>query len=157
MTQSIEPAPHGLTDLMQRAPRSCREELGGIAFLPRAIDKVRASLPGGALGAYINLDDGIPTMSGLFYRRMAVTHEEFNAAVASAADDAEVLAWLRARIDDERVAKWHRQLLGIRLADVRTEDRSRVIAYYPPAAKLPPETLMIDIIDRDDAEMFIKT
>jgi len=68
-----------------------------------------------------------------------------------------VLAWLRARIDDERVAKWHRQLLGIRLADVRTEDRSRVIAYYPPAAKLPPETLMIDIIDRDDAEMFIKT
>jgi len=96
-------------------------------------------------------------MSGLFYRRMAVTHEEFKAAVASAADDAEVLAWLRARIDDERVAKWHRQLLGIRLADVRTEDRSRVIAYYPPAAKLPPETLMIDIIDRDDAEMFIKS
>lgn len=105
-------------DLTQRAPRSCREELGGIAFLPRAIDKVRASLPEGALGAYINLDDTVPTMSGLFYRRMGVTHEEFKNAVASAADDAEVLVWLRARIDDERVAKWHRQLFGIRLADV---------------------------------------
>jgi len=144
-------------DLTQRAPRSCREELGGIAFLPRAIDKVRASLPGGVLGVYINLDDKIPTMSGLFYRRMGVTHEEFKAEVATAADDAEVLAWLRARIDDEQIVKWHRLLFAVCLADVRAEDRSRVIAYYPPAADLPPETLMIDIIDRDDAEMFTQT
>lgn len=144
-------------DLTRRAPRPCREELGGIAFLPRAIDKVRASLPGGALGVYINCDDNIPTISGLFYRRMGVTHEEFTATVASAADDADVLAWLRARIDDERVVKWHQQLFGVRLADVTTEARSRVIAYYPVATKVPPETLMIDIIDRDDAEMFAQT
>ncbi len=80
-----------------------------------------------------------------------------SAAVASAADDAEVLAWLRARIDDERVVKWRRQFFGARLADVPTAGRSRVIAYYPVAARLPPETLMIDIIDRDDAEMFTQT
>jgi len=145
-------------DLTRRAPRPCREELGGIAFLPRAIDKVRASLPGGGLGVYFNnRDDAVPTVSGLFYQRMGVTHEEFTAAVASAVDDAEVLAWLRARIDDERIAKWHRQLFGVRLADVPAEDRARVIAYYPVATKVPPETLMIDIIDRDDAEMFTQT
>jgi len=51
--------------------------------------------------------------------------------------------------DDERVAKWQRQLFGIRFANLRPEERSRLIGYYP--AELP-ETLMIDIIDRDDAE-----
>ena len=142
-------------DLSQRAPRSCREELGGIAFLPRAIDKARASLPGGALGDYINeLDDTIPTMSGLFYRRMGVTHEEFAHVVAGAADEAEVLAWIRARVDDERIAKWHRQLFRVRLTDVRREDWSRVVGYYPTAASAQAQTLMIDIIDQDDVEMF---
>jgi len=142
-------------DLTERPPRSCREELGGIAFLPRAIDKVRARLPGGAPGVYFNnLDDAVPTMSGLFYRRMGVTHEEFEKAVASAVGEAEVLAWLRARVDNERIAKWHRQLFEVRLSDVRSEDWSQVVAYYPAAATAPSETLMIDIIDRDDAEMF---
>ncbi|MDQ2680312.1 MAG: DUF5069 domain-containing protein, partial [Candidatus Eremiobacteraeota bacterium] len=88
-------------DLTRRPPRPCREELGGIAFLPRVIDKVRASLPGGKLGEYINDLDDIPTMSGLFYRRMDVSQGEFENVVSRAADEGEILAWLRKHIDND--------------------------------------------------------
>jgi len=44
-----------------------------------------------------------------------------SAAVASAADDAELLAWLRARIDDERVVKWRRQFFGLALPMCRLQ------------------------------------
>ncbi len=39
-------------DLSQRHPRRTREELAGVVFLPRSIDKFRASLPGGNLSGY---------------------------------------------------------------------------------------------------------
>jgi len=116
--------------------------------------KVRASLPGGRMGAYINTSDGMITMSALFSRAMDMTHDEFVSAVTDAADEAAVLAWLRGRIDDERIAKWNARLLKIRLSDVPAEARAFVTALYPISASLPPEVLMIDVIDRDDAETF---
>jgi len=68
---------------------SVQGSIGRIAFLPRAIDKVRATLPGGAPGVYITTHDRpeIATMSGLFYRTLRITSNEFTAAVASADDE----------------------------------------------------------------------
>lgn len=141
-------------DLTQQPPRPCRAELGGIAYLPRAIDKVRASLPGGALGVYINLKDDVPTFSRLFYRSMAVAHDDFSRAVASARGDADVLTWLRGRVDEARIATWNRQLLAVRLCDLDAAQHRRVVGYYPAAATLPPDTKMVDVIDLDDRAMF---
>lgn len=143
-------------DLTERPPRPCREALGRIAFLPRAIDKVRATLPGGALGAYFTTLDRpeIATLSGLFYRTLRITSDEFTAAVASADDENAVLAWLLSRVDDEQIAKWNHRLFAIRLADVRPEGYSLLRSYYPAVDTLSPETLMIDAIDRDDIETF---
>jgi len=140
-------------DLTQRPPRSPRAELDGIAFLPRAIDKCRAALPGGNLGSYINLDPEIVTWSSLFYRRMGITHEEFIAVVAAADTEDEIAAWLRERIDDAKLAKWHAQLLGTRLCDIPEELRARVRARHPAAAAMPDTALMIDIFDADDAQL----
>ena len=143
-------------DLTEHPPRPCREALGTIAFLPRAIDKVRATLPGGAPGVYITTHDRpeITTMSGLFYRTMRITSDEFAAAVASADDESAVLAWLLDRVDDEQIAKWNDRLFAIRLADMRPEAYSLLRTYYPAVDTLAPETLMIDVIDRDDVETF---
>ena len=143
-------------DLTTRPPRTCRTELGGIRYVPRAIDKVRGSLPGGTMGAYINTADGVITMSALFYRTMAITHEEFVSAVTEAPDEAAVLAWLCARIDDERIAKWNVRLLRVRLSDVPVESRALIAAIYPDSASFPQDALMIDVIDHDDAETFGK-
>nr|MDQ2681674.1 hypothetical protein [Candidatus Eremiobacteraeota bacterium] len=57
-------------------------------------------------------------------------------------------------IDNDGIAKWNQRLLSVRLGDVPLENRSRVIGYYSAAVDFPPETLMVDIIDGDDAKMF---
>ena len=143
-------------DLSQGPPRSCRAELDGIAYLPRAIDKTRAELPGGNLGPYLILMDGIVTMSGLFYRRMGITHDEFAAAVREAATDDDIAAWLRPRIDDEKIAKWHKQLLAIRVCDIPSPAKEVVLDNHPIAKTMPDETYLVDVFDADDAELFAK-
>jgi len=45
-------------------------------------------------------------------------------------------------------------LFAIRLADVRPEAYSLLRSYYPAVDTLSPETLMIDVIDRDDIQTF---
>jgi hypothetical protein len=141
-------------DLTQRPPRSCREELGGIIFLPRAIDKVRAELPGGNIGAYLNLSPDVPTMSSLFYRRLGITHEEFVAAVAEAPDDDAVATWLHARIEPTAPTKLKSQMLSIHLGDLPAESLPTVHHLYPAAATSPSEMLLIDLIDADDTAVF---
>jgi hypothetical protein len=141
-------------DLTERPPRSCREELSGIIFLPRAIDKVRGSLPGGTMGVYLNLSPDVPTMSSLFYRRMGITHEEFVAAVAEAEDDAAVATWLRSRIEESAVAKLKAQMLAIRVGDLAPEALPTVHRLYPGAATAAPTMPLVDLIDADDAAMF---
>lgn len=144
-------------DLTQQPPRPCRVELDGIAYLPRAIDKVRATLPGGNLGAYLILHDGIRTVSGLFYYRMGITNEEFTEAVRNAQTDEDVAAWLRPRIDEAKIEKWHRTILDLRMCDIPSPAREAVYANHPGAASMPESTHLIDVLDTDDAVHFAKT
>ena len=39
-------------DLSKAPPRRTRDEIAGVVFLPRSIDKFRAALPGGNLSGY---------------------------------------------------------------------------------------------------------
>jgi len=88
-------------------PRRWTEELGGIRWLPRMIDKARFA-NGGALGSY--LLGHSPVDSGLL-RRLGFTTAEFACLVAANADDDRVLAALRARgFDEARVGRWSRRL-----------------------------------------------
>lgn len=111
-------------------------------------------MPGGNLGSYLILDDEIVTLSALFYRRMGIAHDDFAAAVRDAQTEADVAAWLRARIDDAKIAKWHAQLLAVRLCDIPSPARERVIAEHPVATTLRDTTFLVDILDADDAALF---
>jgi hypothetical protein len=71
-------------------PRSGRETLGGVVFLARTIDKMRAQLAGTA-GEYV-AHRGI---SARVFDLFGVTAEQFEEAVRQSPDDEGVLRWLR--------------------------------------------------------------
>jgi hypothetical protein len=81
-------------DLTTSPPRGPREAMLGLTFMPRTIDKIRAEMPGGTIGPYLNESRGI---SAFMCRRIGVDMEALRAAVIAAKDDGEVETWLRER------------------------------------------------------------
>ncbi len=141
-------------DLTQGPPRSGRAELDGIAYLPRAIDKTRAELPGGNLGRYIILRPDIVTVSGLFYRRMGITHDEFAAAVRDAQTEDDVAAWLRARVSPELAVETSAKLALMTMDRLPPEFQARVRENHPVLAGRPELNTFFDIFEADDAATF---
>src|ERR1700674_699505 len=90
--RSMEPL-----DLTKRPPRGPREKLDGLVLMPRTIDKLRAMLPGGKLGAY-----KIPGFSARVLEKIGVKEDELLEAVRRASSDDDVAAWLRARADTSK-------------------------------------------------------
>ena len=135
-------------DLTKRAPRSPREELGGLCMLPRMIDIARAKLPGGDIGEY-HIGPG---MSGLVLRHLGMEAEQFVQLVADAESE-EVLA---AQLVGARPAAENR-LLNLRLqrarvADVPDEMRERFVGFY--GGDLPADKRIFDLLEEDDARAF---
>ena len=76
-------------DLTKSAPRSPYDKLGGVVFLPRAIDKGRAELAG-TLGDYISRGG----RSGRVFDFLGVPEAGFIEALKTRATDAEVWEWV---------------------------------------------------------------
>ncbi len=144
-------------DLRRHPPRSPRVAIGGIAYLARAIDKVRAELPGGDLGDYVILSNEITTMSAMFYRRVGISHEDFRAAVERAESDDDVAAWMSENVSTENVQKWNARLFEMRLADIPEPLRDRVLKRHESAGPVPHETSLVDLFDADDKASFTRT
>jgi hypothetical protein len=68
----------------------------GFYMLPRTVDKLRAELPGGDIGDYLNHAEGL---SAYLVRRLGLDMDEFRNAVAAAADEAAVESWIAQRVD----------------------------------------------------------
>ena len=77
-------------DLTKGVPRSPYERLGGIVFLPRAIDKCRADLEG-ALGDYISRTG----RSGRLFEFLGIEVAAFIQALRDHPTDAEVWPWIQ--------------------------------------------------------------
>jgi predicted PurR-regulated permease PerM len=88
-------------DLSANPPRRWNEELGGIRWLPRLIDKARAAMKG-SLGDYLYgqspIDRGLLLALGLKYR-------DFTGIVRSAGDDDEAVLKALEKRDPEGVAR----------------------------------------------------
>jgi Domain of unknown function (DUF5069) len=135
-------------DLTKRAPRSPREELGGLCMLPRMIDIARAKLPGGDIGQY-QIGRG---MSGLVLRHLGMEVEQLVQLVA-AAESEEVLA---SQLVGRRSAAEDR-LLNLRLrratvGDVPEEMREVFVGFY--GTSLPADKRIFDLLEEDDARAF---
>jgi len=138
-------------DLSTRPPRAPRESLAGLAFMPRTIDKLRAEMPGGNMGKYLNRDDGL---SAFMCKRIGVDMDELRAVVASAANEEQVAAWLRERVSPEQAAETSAKLATMTMDRLPPEFQERVRHNHPVLAQRPELNTFFEIFEADDAASF---
>jgi len=133
-------------DLSKRPPRGPREQLDGLAMMPRTIDKLRATLPGGNPGAY-----KIAGFSGRLLERLGVGEAELCETVRRASCDEDVAIWLRARTDVSKypaINAYFESLVHEKLQDPAGFDER-----YPVRKRLGLNKLL-DVLEADDRESF---
>jgi len=137
-------------DLRTHRPRGVRETILGYYFLPRTIDKLRAELPGGNIGSFLNHDTGF---SAWVVRKLGLDMNEFREAVARAANEDEVVAWLAERIDPAGAPALNAKFETFVLSRMSPEDAALVRERHPGATARPGIDKLLDIIDADDNEL----
>jgi hypothetical protein len=133
-------------DFSTRPPRGPREQLDGLAMLPRTIDKFRASLPGGNLNGY--KIDGI---SSRLLGWLGVDEGEMQQAVAAASSDEDVARWLRERTDASQYAALTERMTKRTVDDVADKQRFRSLYPWVERSNL---RAIFDIIEEDDRRSF---
>lgn len=136
-------------DLSKAPPRSPKVQLDGLAMLPRTIDKIRASLPGGNMGVY-----RIKGFSERMLETIGVTEEQLREAVATAKSDDDVAEWLREHAATGKYAEFNNYILTRSVDDVT--DKAAFMERYPILKKRPDIHYLADMLEADDAEMFAK-
>jgi hypothetical protein len=134
-------------DLSSKPPRSPYERLGGLLLLARTIDKIRATLPGGNLGAY-----KVQGFSKQLLEKLAIEEDDLRAVVALASDDGEVASWVRKHSDPAAYAQINAAFEGETIGNRR--DPEEYFKRYPIARTLPPETTLMRVLELDDAQSF---
>jgi len=137
-------------NLSAHAPRKPSERLAGVIFLARTVDKLRASLPGGDLGAY-KVDGFSTRMLGY----LGITEAELAAAVARADSDADVEAFILERTTPEVREDSNAKLLE-RNVGTYIDTLEGFLDRYPIAKDLPRETTIIEMLELDDTALFAR-
>ena len=97
-TPSRESLPYPDADLRAHPPRNPREQLAGLVFVPRTVDKVRAKLQG-TLGFY----KVGPGLSSRLFEWIGITEEDFTQAVRDAKSDDDIAEYIRTHCDTTTV------------------------------------------------------
>lgn len=139
-------------DLESRPPRGPRETLLGCVFLPRTLDKVRAQLPGGRIGAYVV--EGPNSLSAYLLHKLKIAPAELRDVVARAGNEEEVVAWLRERIDPAVVVEVNAKLTAARVDNLGPELRRFVEERNPILREHPEIVWTFDMLEADDAATF---
>ena len=134
-------------DLRTRRPRAPREMMLGFYFLPRTVDKLRAELPGGHLGPYLNHDRGF---SAYVVRKLGLDMDEFREAVGAAPDEPALVEWLAARVDVATAPALNAKLESFVVERMSPEDQALIRDRHPVMADRPELSKIIDILAADD-------
>lgn len=136
-------------DLRIRPPRAPRDRLDGLMFMPRTIDKIRATLPGGHLGPY-HITPGI---SQMLLAIIDVQLPALRDAVFRAENDAEVAAWLRTHAKLSQYERANVVLSEWRHEGLPEEHRAHFDSLYPDylRSRYP---VAFDLIEADDRELY---
>ena len=133
-------------DLRRAPPRAPREALAGVLFLPRSIDKVRATLPGGDLGEY-----KIEGHTQVMFETLGVSLQRVTDIVARSRNDAAIADELLAEVTPQAIQTWN-EFVVTRLP--RSGDRAAAIVAYPWLANRPDLVYSLDVIAEDDRVSF---
>ncbi len=139
-------------DLSSYPPRGPRERLVGCMFLARTVDKLRAELPGGNLGAYVV--DGPRTVSGYVLHKLGLNVDELRAVVGAALDEDEVVTWLRERTDPALIAEVNGKLENARIDGLTSEHYAFVAKRHPLLRDHPEIATTFELLEADDAATF---
>jgi len=134
-------------DLTKRPPSPPRATLLGFYFLPRTLDKLRAELPGGNIGPYLNHDAGF---SAFVVRRLGLDMDEFRHAVAEAEDESALTGWLEARVDRSTAPALNAKLETFVVERMSADDQILVRERHPVMAVRPELTKILDVLEADD-------
>ncbi|GAC1402957.1 MAG: hypothetical protein NVSMB64_03650 [Candidatus Velthaea sp.] len=145
MTESALPYPD--CDLRRHPPRSARAQIGGLCFLPRTIDKMRAKLQD-TLGKY-KIGPGI---SIYLFEWLGITETQFEDAVRAARNDDDVVAWMHAHTDPARYDEINKRLEARGIRD--DAHFAEVLPHYPVLREYPQLRNWFEIFEVDDKWMF---
>ena len=147
LSSSKDALPYPDADLRAHPPRSPRDMLGGLYFLPRTIDKTRAKLQG-TLGFY----KVSPGLSGYLIEWLGLTEDEFTEAVRNARSDDEVVSWLVEHADEGIFDSINDRL---RERGIRDDQHfQEVLPRYPVLNDYPHLRNWFEILDVDDRWSF---
>lgn len=138
-------------DLTKTRPRGVREPMLGYFFLARTIDKLRAELPGGNMGPFLNHDTGF---SAYVIRRMGLDMNELRQVVADAPDEESVVAWIAQRVDPAGAEAINAKLETFVYDRMSDEDKALVRQRHPVMAKRPELNKLLDVLEADDEELY---
>jgi len=124
----------------------------GFYLLPRTVDKLRAELPGGNLGPYLNHDTGF---SAFVVRRLGLDMDAFRRAVAQADDETAVIAWLEARVDRSAAPALNAKLETFVVERMPPDDETLVRERHPVMAARPELSKILDILEADDGHTYL--
>jgi hypothetical protein len=116
-------------------------------MLARTIDKLRATLPGGEPGVYY-----IKGFSQRLLEALGIAEDDLRAVVALAADDDDVAAWVRKHSDPSKYGEINNALRAPTVG--QWLERDGFAERYPIVKNLPHDMPVLDMLDRDDQEMF---
>jgi hypothetical protein len=119
----------------------------GFYFLPRTVDKLRAELPGGHIGDYLNHATGF---SAFVVRRIGLDMNDFREAVARAGDETAVVAWLSERLDPNAAPALNAKLETFVVERMSPEDQALVRERHPIMNERHELSKILDIIDAED-------
>ncbi|MEA2665425.1 MAG: hypothetical protein QOI11_2369 [Candidatus Eremiobacteraeota bacterium] len=139
--------PYPDADLRVHPPRNARQQLAGLMFLPRTIDKVRAKLQG-TLGFY----KIAPGMSAYLFEWLGISEEQFTQAVRAARSEAEIAEWVTAHCDTTTFGEINERLSQRAIRD--EAHFNEVLPRYPVLRERPELRNWFEIFELDDAWMF---
>jgi hypothetical protein len=125
-------------DLSQRHPRRTREELAGVVFLPRSIDKFRATLPGGHLSGYT-----IEGFTGHMLKDLGISPDAFLDVVAEAKTDEDVASYVRKHAVAGGAEAWNTYALN---RELYLGNRVEAIEENPWLAEHPEIKFSLDFL-----------
>ncbi|MBV9440199.1 MAG: DUF5069 domain-containing protein [Candidatus Eremiobacteraeota bacterium] len=134
-------------DLTRHPPRPPRATMLGAKFLPRTIDKLRAELPGGKMGGYLNEDRGI---SAFVVRRLGLNMDELRDEVARAESEAEIEAWLRGRLEPAKIEETNKKLESFTIERMQPDDLAMMRDRHAIMADRPELVKFLDVLEADD-------
>jgi Domain of unknown function (DUF5069) len=118
-------------------------------FMPRTIDKIRATLPGGHLGPY----HIVPGMSDMLLSIISVDLTALRATIIDASSDDDVAAWLRTNADISQYPRANATLSEWRHENIPQDHRAHFESLYPDYL-LSRYAIAFDLIEADDRDLY---